>query len=259
MSTAIPAAPLPSAKFSSRSEKARAVTRTFSSPSNQLRALEAVRPEVVVVSEDDAPPVSRAFRAAKRATDVVVAAAALVALAPLFAFVATLIKLTSRGPVFFAQWRVGKDAREFRFYKFRSMVSDADRKIAELRSWSDHQDSLTFKMKKDPRITRVGRVIRKLSIDELPQLWNVLRGDMSLVGPRPAVPGEVAHYTDHEWKRLAVAPGLTCLWQVGGRGDLAFDRQVALDLEYIRRRSWLLDLKLMLLTVPAVISGRGAY
>ena len=125
--------------------------------------------------------------------------------------------------------------------------------------WNDHQDSVTFKMRKDPRITWIGKLIRKASIDELPQLWNVLRGDMSLVGPRPAVTGEVAQYSGRDWQRLAVEPGLTCVWQVSGRGDIPFDQQVALDVEYICKRSWLFDLKLLFLTVPAVLTGRGAH
>jgi len=183
----------------------------------------------------------------------------LVLLAPLFAVVALLIKLTSRGPVLFAQNRVGKDGREFRFFKFRSMVVDAEAKKAELLNWNDHQDSITFKMKKDPRVTWIGKLIRRTSIDELPQVWNVLVGDMSLVGPRPAVPQEVAKYTPQERKRLAVTPGLTCIWQVSGRGNIPFDGQVAMDLDYIRNRSLWLDLTLLARTVPAVLSARCAY
>ena len=215
-----------------------------------------------VLQEPLAPPKpvsTEAMFEAKRCLDVVGAAALLVALAPLLALIAAFVKLTSRGPVLFSQWRVGKDGEMFRFYKFRSMVLDAEQRKVELVSWSDHQDSITFKMKKDPRITRVGKLLRKFSLDELPQLWNVLRGDMSLVGPRPAVPDEVARYTMAQLKRLSVLPGLTCLWQIRGRANLPFDAQVQLDLEYIRERSFLLDLRLLVLTVPAVLTCRGAY
>lgn len=191
--------------------------------------------------------------------DVTAAFTLLLALAPLLALVAVLIKLTSRGPVLFSQMRVGRGGREFRFFKFRSMVIDAEARKAGLLDRNDHRSSLTFKMKQDPRVTWVGRLIRRTSVDELPQLWNVLRGDMSLVGPRPAVPAEVARYTPRQRARLAVTPGLTCIWQVSGRGDLPFDRQVEMDLEYIRGRSLWLDLALLARTVPAVFSARGAY
>jgi len=199
------------------------------------------------------------YLTAKRVTDVVVAMTMLVALAPLFAVIAVLIKLSSPGPVIFAQWRIGKDGRPFRFYKFRSMVLDAEKRKASLLSQNDHAASVTFKMRRDPRVTWIGRIIRKGSIDELPQLWNVVQGVMTLVGPRPAVPAEVAQYSDYECGRLLVTPGLTCLWQVSGRGNLPFDQQVELDLEYIRRRSSWFDLVLLVRTVPAVLIGRGAY
>jgi lipopolysaccharide/colanic/teichoic acid biosynthesis glycosyltransferase len=196
----------------------------------------------------------------KRGIDVAVSAVALVLLAPLFLLVAVVIKLTDGGPVFFVQRRVGKDGVLFPFLKFRSMVVNADALKSRIKAENVHgHDGITFKMKCDPRMTRVGWLIRKTSIDELPQLWNVLRGDMSLVGPRPAVPGEVARYDDRERGRLAVLPGLTCLWQVSGRSDLPFHRQVDLDLEYINSRGVWMDLKLMARTVPAVLSGRGAY
>jgi len=202
---------------------------------------------------------SRAYLVAKRVTDVVVSATLIVALTPLFTLIAVLIKLTSTGPVIFAQWRIGKNGRPFRFYKFRSMVLDAENRKTSLLSQNDHTNSVTFKMRRDPRITWIGRIIRKGSIDELPQLWNVLEGEMTLVGPRPAVPAEVAQYTDYHRARLPVTPGLTCLWQVSGRGDLPFDRQVELDIEYIRRRSYWFDLILLARTVPTVLTGRGAY
>jgi len=198
-------------------------------------------------------------RALKRALDVVVAALLLTLLAPLLALVGALIKLTDGGPVLFWQTRVGRWGRTFPFPKFRSMVPDAERRLAALLAQNDHGDGVTFKMRRDPRVTWIGRVIRKLSIDELPQLWCVLKGEMTLVGPRPPVPREVARYTLTERRRLDVTPGLTCIWQVSGRGNLPFPRQVELDVEYIENQSLGLDLQLLLKTVPAVLLGRGAF
>jgi lipopolysaccharide/colanic/teichoic acid biosynthesis glycosyltransferase len=196
---------------------------------------------------------------AKRLLDVFVALALLAVLSPLFLVVALCIKLTDGGPVFFRQKRVGLNGKVFDFFKFRSMVVDAEAKKADLMKWNKHVNSITFKMCRDPRVTWVGRIMRKTSIDELPQLWNVLIGEMTLVGPRPAVVAEVQRYTAREQRRLAVTPGLTCIWQVSGRADLDFQQQVELDVRYIRERSLWLDFKLMLLTVPAVLSGKGAY
>jgi lipopolysaccharide/colanic/teichoic acid biosynthesis glycosyltransferase len=196
---------------------------------------------------------------AKRALDVTVALTLLVALAPLFALVALLIKATDRGPVLFWQLRVGRWGREFRFPKFRSMVPNAERLLADLLAQNHHKNGVTFKLKRDPRVTWIGRILRRTSIDELPQLWCVLTGRMTLVGPRPAVPREVARYTLVERRRLAVTPGLTCIWQVSGRGNIPFDRQVEMDIEYIENWSLLLDLKILVRTVPAVLTGRGAY
>jgi lipopolysaccharide/colanic/teichoic acid biosynthesis glycosyltransferase len=196
----------------------------------------------------------------KRTLDVVVAASMLVTLMPLLLLVAALIKLWDGGPVLFWQVRVGRHGREFSFPKFRSMVVNAEDLKDELLDECHHgQDSITFKMKSDPRVTPIGRIVRKLSIDELPQLWNVLRGDMTLVGPRPPVPREVAAYSLADRRRLDVTPGLTCIWQVSGRGDIPFRQQVCLDIEYIDRQSPKLDLELLLKTIPAIVSGRGAY
>jgi lipopolysaccharide/colanic/teichoic acid biosynthesis glycosyltransferase len=202
---------------------------------------------------------SAAYLTAKRLLDVFVALALLAVLSPLFLVVALCIKLTDGGPVFFRQKRVGLNGKVFDFFKFRSMVVDAEAKKADLMKWNKHVNSITFKMCRDPRVTWVGRIMRKTSIDELPQLWNVLIGEMTLVGPRPAVVAEVQRYTAREQRRLAVTPGLTCIWQVSGRADLDFQQQVELDVRYIRERSLWLDFKLMLLTVPAVLSGKGAY
>lgn len=196
----------------------------------------------------------------KRAIDIGVGSAALLALSPLLLVVAALIKLHDRGPVLFWQTRVGQWGREFPFPKFRSMVTDAEQRLRTLESNNDHgAGGVTFKMKRDPRITPIGRIIRKLSIDELPQLWLVVTGDLSLVGPRPPVPREVARYTLADRRRLSVKPGLTCIWQVTGRSEIPFERQVELDVEYIQSQSVWLDLQLLLKTVPAVLLGRGAY
>jgi lipopolysaccharide/colanic/teichoic acid biosynthesis glycosyltransferase len=195
----------------------------------------------------------------KRFLDIVLSATLLLVLWPLLLAAAFLIKVSDGGPVLFRQVRIGRYGREFSFPKFRSMRMGSEAEGAGLRNQSHHADSRTFKMKRDPRVTRLGRVIRKLSIDELPQLWCVLKGDMSLVGPRPPLPGEVAQYSLADRRRLDVAPGLTGFWQVGGRGDVGFERQVELDVAYIESQSLWLDVKLLLRTVPAVILGRGAY
>lgn len=195
----------------------------------------------------------------KRTLDILAAVALFLLLWPLFLVVAICIKLTDGGPVLFWQTRVGQYGREFPFPKFRSMVVNAEAMKDSLLEQSDHGKSVTFKMKRDPRVTWIGRIIRKLSIDELPQLWCVLKGDMSLVGPRPPVPREVAEYTLAARRRLDAIPGLTCIWQVSGRADIAFHQQVQLDVQYIESQSLWLDIKLLLRTVPAVLLGKGAY
>jgi lipopolysaccharide/colanic/teichoic acid biosynthesis glycosyltransferase len=202
---------------------------------------------------------SAAYAAAKRALDILLAASLLLLLAPMLLVVALLIKCTDGGPIFFRQRRVGQFGQEFDFFKFRSMIVNAEALRLGLLACNKHGNSITFKMSRDPRVTWIGRILRKTSIDELPQLWNVLKGEMTLVGPRPAVPGEVVQYDAYERRRLAAVPGLTCIWQVNGRSDLDFRQQVELDLDYIRERTLWLDLKLLLLTIPAVLSGRGAY
>ncbi|MBL8683730.1 MAG: sugar transferase [Myxococcales bacterium] len=196
----------------------------------------------------------------RRAIDVVAAGAALLVLTPLFLFVAAVIKAQDRGPVLFHQERIGKHGRRFRLYKFRTMVRNAEALKAALAA--ERPDGLSgarFKLTRDPRVTPFGRILRKLSIDELPQLYNVLRGDMTLVGPRPPIWAEVVSYTPRQLRRLQVTPGLTCLWQVGGRSDLTFEQQVELDLEYIDRVTVGQEVVILLRTVPAVLSGRGAY
>ncbi len=201
----------------------------------------------------------RTYERAKRALDALATGLGLLLLAPLFAVVAIAIRLDSPGPVLFSQTRVGKNGKTFRCWKFRSMYVDAEARKAALMAENEMAGGVIFKMKHDPRITRVGRFIRKASIDELPQLWNVFIGDMSLVGPRPAVPSEVDQYTPYERQRLAVKPGITCFWQVSGRSNLPFDEQVRLDIHYANVRSLWVDITLLLRTVPAVLFARGAY
>ena len=198
-------------------------------------------------------------RGLKRVLDVILSGCALIALAPVFALTALLIKIEDGGPIFFRQERIGYRGRSFFMWKFRSMVTNADALKDTLLAQNQHADGVTFKMKHDPRITRIGRFIRKYSVDELPQFWNVFRGEMSIVGPRPCVPREVIMYSVEARKRLLAKPGLTCFWQVGGRADIDFDGQVQLDVLYIRSESVWLDIKLLLKTIPAVLLGKGAY
>ena len=195
----------------------------------------------------------------KRVLDTAVSALALIVLLPLFILTAIAIWVENPGPVFYTQIRVGLNGKHFRFYKFRSMVMNADNIKKELVASNESSAGVIFKMKQDPRITKVGKIIRKFSIDELPQLINVLKGDMSLVGPRPPLPSEVAEYTLEERKRLHIIPGITCLWQVSGRSDIPFTDQVRLDMQYIQSASFINDIILLLKTIPAVLTGRGAY
>ncbi len=203
--------------------------------------------------------VTGSARITKRIIDILAALTALCLLSPLLIIVAGIIKGTDKGPVFYWQKRVGKWGKEFPFPKYRSMVVNAHAIKGALRHESHHKTGPTFKMKKDPRVTGIGRIIRKLSIDELPQLWCVLKGEMSLVGPRPPLPDEVDLYTLADRRRLDITPGLTSIWAISGRGDIPFDKQVALDLEYIESRSLTTDIKILLQTIPAVLLGRGAY
>lgn len=221
-------------------------------------ALEAA-PDAAIVMQPAGARQSAYYPLIKRAMDASLAGLGVLALSPLFLLLAVVIRLDSRGPVLFSQTRVGQGGREFRCWKFRSMFVDAEARKAELENENEMAGGVIFKMKQDPRITRVGRFIRKASIDELPQLWNVFVGDMSLVGPRPAVPSEVAQYTPYERGRLDVKPGITCFWQVSGRSDLPFDEQVRLDIEYAKVRSLKVDIGLLLRTIPAVLFARGAY
>ncbi|HEY2329649.1 MAG TPA: sugar transferase [Verrucomicrobiae bacterium] len=195
---------------------------------------------------------------AKRAFDIVASFIALVLLGPLLLLIALLIKFEDRGPVFFAQTRVGKFGREFKMYKFRSMGLDAEARLQELLAKNRHKEGVTFKLKDDPRLTRTGKWLRKFSLDELPQFFNVLTGDMSLVGPRPPLPREVALYSLADRRRLAAKPGITCFWQISGRSEIDFSGQVKLDVNYIESQNFLVDVKILAKTVPAVLSGKGA-
>lgn len=194
----------------------------------------------------------------KRVADLALTTLALVALSPVLLAVIVAIKLDSAGPIFYRQLRVGKDGQHFLMLKFRSMCVDADQKLEALRSKNEATGPL-FKMREDPRVTRVGRFIRRWSLDELPQLFNVIRGEMSLVGPRPPLPAEVEQYEDWQHGRLRAVPGLTGLWQVSGRSEVPFHDMVRLDLHYIRNWSLGLDFEIMLRTIPAVFTNRGAY
>ena len=195
----------------------------------------------------------------KRLIDIVAAILLLILLSPLFVIIMILIYQSSPGPVFYKQTRVGRWGKLFTMWKFRSMYPDADTRLKEMMAQNEMTGGVIFKMKNDPRIIPVGRFIRKASIDELPQLWNVLKGDMSLVGPRPALPSEVNQYSLQDRQRLEVIPGITCIWQVSGRSDIPFPQQVQLDVQYIQSQSVWLDIKLLLKTIPAVLLSRGAY
>jgi lipopolysaccharide/colanic/teichoic acid biosynthesis glycosyltransferase len=195
----------------------------------------------------------------KRLIDILGSAAGLMVLSPFLIIISLLIKYEDGGPVLFRQLRIGKHGQPFKMFKFRSMFVDAEQRLKDIMHQNEHTEGVTFKIKNDPRLTRVGRFIRKWSLDELPQLINVLSGEMSLVGPRPPIPREVLLYDLAERKRLEVTPGITCFWQVSGRSNIPFSCQVILDLQYIEKQSITLDLKLLLKTIPAVLSGNGAY
>jgi exopolysaccharide biosynthesis polyprenyl glycosylphosphotransferase len=194
----------------------------------------------------------------KRIMDIMISALALILLAPLFVMIGILIKIDSRGPTFFVQERMGYNKRRFQFYKFRTMTSDAENRQAEMEHLNEVSGPV-FKIKDDPRVTKIGKILRKTSMDELPQLFNVLKGDMSLVGPRP-LPVRDYNLFEKNWqkRRLSVRPGLTCLWQIQGRNELSFEKWIELDMEYIDNWSLLLDSKILVKTIPAVFRGTGA-
>ena len=192
-------------------------------------------------------------------SDIVLSGIGMILLSPVFAAIAIAVKASSPGPVIFTQIRVGRYGRHFNFYKFRSMRTDAEAQKAALMAKNESKDGVIFKMKDDPRITKVGKFLRRTSMDELPQLWNVFIGDMSLVGPRPPVPKEVEQYTLEDRKRLDVIPGITCLWQIKGRSEIPFHEQVRLDKEYILAPGVMKDIAILLKTIPAILGGKGAY
>jgi exopolysaccharide biosynthesis polyprenyl glycosylphosphotransferase len=211
---------------------------------------------------DVVPPVkvngTPMYSFSKRLFDIVIGTGILILLIPILPLIALMIKLDSRGPVFFKQDRVGENGKLFKFYKFRSMVhrtGDGNGSLAQL----NEQDGPVFKIRSDPRVTNVGRFLRRSSLDEIPQMFNVLKGDMSIVGPRPPLPEEVTNYQPWHMGRLAVKPGITCLWQISGRSHIGFNEWMRLDMEYLKTRSFKTDLLIFLKTIPAVIARRGAY
>jgi len=198
------------------------------------------------------------YKFTKRLLDISATMFGIILLSPVYIATAIAIKLDSKGPVFFAQNRLGQKGKHFKMYKFRSMVVDAEQLLKELESQNEVSGHM-FKMRNDPRITKVGKLIRKTSLDELPQLFNVLKGDMSLVGPRPPLPKEVSEYDKWQDLRLSVRPGITGLWQVSGRNDIGFEEMVSLDLKYIRERSLIYDVKIILKTVPVLLGDSKAF
>ncbi|AHA04798.1 multidrug MFS transporter [Pediococcus pentosaceus SL4] len=198
------------------------------------------------------------YRFFKRMLDIVASVIGLIVLSPVFLIVSLAIKAEDRGPIFYSQVRLGKGQRPFKMWKFRSMIVDADKKLEKLLEQNEVEGAM-FKMKEDPRITKVGRFTRKHSLDELPQLWNVLIGEMSLVGPRPPLEREVADYSEYDKQRLIVKPGCTGFWQVTARNDVDFEGMVNLDLEYIERSGILFDISILFRTVAIVFKPNGAY
>ncbi len=198
------------------------------------------------------------YKFLKRLFDIFLSGLALICLSPVFLVTAAAIKLEDGGPAFFVQSRAGKDMKLFRIYKFRSMYVNADAKLKELMK-DNEQTGHAFKIKNDPRITRVGKIIRRLSIDELPQLINIIKGDMSIVGPRPILPFQMEECSEYEKQRLIVRPGLTCYWQIGGRANIKWEEWVELDLDYIEDMGLWTDFKMILKTVPVVFDSEGAY
>lgn len=200
----------------------------------------------------------RVYKICKRIIDIIGAGLGLILLSPIIAIVACAVKVTSKGPIFFSQKRVGKNGELFEMYKFRSMVVNAE----ELKENLEDQNEMSgpmFKIKDDPRVTKVGKFIRKTSIDELPQLWNILKGDMSLVGPRPSLPKEVEQFDNWMFKRLSVRPGLTCYWQVSGRNNIDFEDWMKLDVKYVEERNIWIDIKLIFKTIFVLFGDKNAH
>lgn len=200
----------------------------------------------------------KAYFFAKRIMDIVCSLLAIIVLSPIMLIVAIAIFIETPGNPIFSQIRVGRGGTEFKMYKFRSMVIDAEKKLKKLQKINE-VDGPVFKIRSDPRVTKVGRFIRKFSIDELMQLFNILKGDMSIIGPRPALVREVKEYDEYTMNRLAVKPGLSCYWQISGRSNLSFQEWIELDIKYINEMSLFTDIKIILLTIPAIVKGDGAY
>ena len=198
------------------------------------------------------------YEAIKRLIDIICSFVGILVLSPLFIIIAIIVKFTSKGPIFFSQKRVGRNGKEFDMYKFRSMVVNAE-ELKEKLAAQNEMSGPMFKMKDDPRVTKVGKFIRKTSIDELPQLWNILKGDMSLVGPRPSLPKEVAQFEDWMYKRLEVKPGLTCYWQVSGRNNIDFEDWMKLDIRYVEEKNLWIDIKLICKTVFVLFGDKNAH
>lgn len=217
-----------------------------------------VNHDITITKENKSLNLKKVYYFFKRFFDVFLILVAMPCLIPVFALISLVIRLDSKGKIFYKQERVGINGKIFYIYKFRSMVTDADKMLDQLKDLNE-ADGPVFKIKNDPRITRVGRFMRKHSIDELPQLINVLKGDMSLVGPRPALPSEVETYNEYQKQRLSVTPGLTCYWQISGRSQVSFDEWMDFDMKYIKDQNLLLDLKLILLTMKEVMVCTGAY
>jgi exopolysaccharide biosynthesis polyprenyl glycosylphosphotransferase len=208
--------------------------------------------------EVDEPELTGGQRLVKEVFDRIVSLVLLVLLSPVLLVLAIVVRSSSRGPVLFRQVRVGRDGREFTMYKFRTMVDEADQRQHEV-AHLDEADGVLFKIRADPRVTRAGSALRRHSLDELPQLWNVLRGQMSIVGPRPPLPSEVQHYGSDAQRRLLVKPGMSGLWQVSGRSELSWEESIRLDLYYVENWSPALDAQILWRTIGAVVRGRGAY
>lgn len=215
--------------------------------------MEGIRVEFDNIDENK----KRIYEISKRAIDIIGAGSGLLLLSPVIAIVACAVKFTSKGPIFFSQKRVGKNGQLFDMYKFRSMVVNAEELKEKLANQNEMSGPM-FKMKDDPRVTKVGKFIRKTSLDELPQLWNVLKGDMSLVGPRPSLPKEVKQFEKWMFKRLTVKPGLTCYWQVSGRNNIDFEDWMKLDISYVEDRNLWIDIKLIFKTVLVLFGDKNA-
>ena len=230
------------------------ITNTVAQPVSQAREVNYNRNHMREVYQNK----SAVYKFIKRCMDISLSSIALVVLSPVFLVTAIAIRLEDNGPAFFTQERAGKDMVPFKMYKFRSMYVNADAQLAEMMKQNE-QTGHAFKIKNDPRITKVGKVIRKLSIDELPQLINIIKGDMSIVGPRPILTFQMEECSQYEKQRLVVQPGLTCYWQIGGRANIKWAEWVELDLNYIEDMSLWTDIKMIVRTIPAVVDSRGAY